>query len=157
VPDASYDFVSRNQGFIRSLPLWAGGVGFVSLLANRTLSGVSATTYGFGCSFGFDIACVLASSSSSSSYLIAVPGWCVDSQLLPAATSTQQSVCSRGNAGLTAAAPQCLLPPIQIAPIVDAGSSQSRADVLGILLSAVLLLTGLQWLALKPKPIDAVS
>jgi hypothetical protein len=45
---------------------------------------------------------------------------------------------------------------VQIAPIVDAGSSQSRADVLGILLSAVLLLTGLQWLALKPKPIDAV-
>lgn len=46
---------------------------------------------------------------------------------------------------------------LQIAPIVDAGSSQSRADVLGILLSAVLLLTGLQWLALKPKVVDAVS
>lgn len=45
----------------------------------------------------------------------------------------------------------------QIAPIVDAGSSQSRADVLGIMLSAVLLLTGLQWLALKPKLPDAVS
>jgi len=29
--------------------------------------------------------------------------------------------------------------------------------VLGILLSAVLLLTGLQWLALKPKVVDAVS
>eukprot|EP00882_Tetradesmus_deserticola_P023022 GHRQ01025049.1.p1 GENE.GHRQ01025049.1~~GHRQ01025049.1.p1 ORF type:complete len:182 (+),score=54.05 GHRQ01025049.1:227-772(+) len=83
VPDASYDFVSRNQGLVRSLPLWAGSVGLVGLLANRTLSG--------------------------------------------------------------------------IAPIVDAGSSQSRADVLGILLSAVLLLTGLQWLALKPKPIDAVA
>jgi hypothetical protein len=40
VPDASYDFVSRNQGLVRSLPLWAGGVGFVGLLANRTLSGV---------------------------------------------------------------------------------------------------------------------
>jgi hypothetical protein len=51
----------------------------------------------------------------------------------------------------------CLLLFLQIAPIVDAGSSQSRADVLGILLSAVLLLTGLQWLALKPKPIDAVG
>lgn len=48
-------------------------------------------------------------------------------------------------------------PGVQIAPIVDAGSSQSRADVLGILLSAVLLLTGLQWLALKPKTVDAVS
>jgi hypothetical protein len=40
VPDASYDFVSRNQGLVRSLPLWAGGIGFVGLLANRTLSGV---------------------------------------------------------------------------------------------------------------------
>lgn len=38
-----------------------------------------------------------------------------------------------------------------VAPVVDASSSQSRADVLVILLSAVLLLTGLQWLALRPK------
>jgi len=38
-----------------------------------------------------------------------------------------------------------------VAPVVDATSSQSRADVLVILLSAVLLLTGLQWLALRPK------
>ena len=40
---------------------------------------------------------------------------------------------------------------VQVAPVVDASSSQSRADVLVILLSAVLLLTGLQWLALRPK------
>ena len=39
----------------------------------------------------------------------------------------------------------------QIAPVVSAGSSQSRADVLVIVMSAVLLLTGLQWLTLKPK------
>ncbi|KAL3161893.1 hypothetical protein ABBQ38_008980 [Trebouxia sp. C0009 RCD-2024] len=38
-----------------------------------------------------------------------------------------------------------------VAPVVDASSSQSRTDVLVILLSAVLLLTGLQWLALQPK------
>ncbi|GFR49307.1 hypothetical protein Agub_g11329, partial [Astrephomene gubernaculifera] len=44
-----------------------------------------------------------------------------------------------------------------IAPIVDASSSQSRADVLGIVLSAVLLLTGLQWLSLKPKTLDVVE
>ncbi|KAG2501771.1 hypothetical protein HYH03_000271 [Edaphochlamys debaryana] len=44
-----------------------------------------------------------------------------------------------------------------IAPVVDASSSQSRADVLGIVLSAVLLLTGLQWLALKPREIAAVD
>jgi hypothetical protein len=40
---------------------------------------------------------------------------------------------------------------VQIAPVVDASSSQSRTDVLGIGLSAVLLLTGLQWLSLKPR------
>ncbi|KAF5838919.1 hypothetical protein DUNSADRAFT_2010, partial [Dunaliella salina] len=38
-----------------------------------------------------------------------------------------------------------------IAPVVDASSSQSRTDVIGIFLSAVLLLTGLQWLSLKPR------
>jgi hypothetical protein len=32
-----------------------------------------------------------------------------------------------------------------------ASSSQSRADVVAILMSAVLALTGLQWLSLKPK------
>jgi hypothetical protein len=45
---------------------------------------------------------------------------------------------------------------VQIAPVVDASSSQSRADVLAIGLSAVLLLTGLQWLSLAPKPLTAV-
>ncbi|KAL4421741.1 hypothetical protein ABPG77_002357 [Micractinium sp. CCAP 211/92] len=38
-----------------------------------------------------------------------------------------------------------------IAPVVSAGSAQSRADVLVIVMSAVLVLTGLQWLSLKPK------
>ena len=45
----------------------------------------------------------------------------------------------------------------QVAPVVDASSSQSRTDVLVILLSAVLLLTGLQWLALQPKAKPSVS
>ena len=45
---------------------------------------------------------------------------------------------------------------LQIAPVVDASSSQSRADVLAIGLSAVLLLTGLQWMSLAPKPLTAV-
>lgn len=44
-----------------------------------------------------------------------------------------------------------------IAPVVDASSSQSRADVLVIALSAVLVLTGLQWLSLKPKTPVAVE
>jgi hypothetical protein len=42
VPDASFGFVADNQAFVRSLPLWAGGLGFAGLLLNRTLSGVSA-------------------------------------------------------------------------------------------------------------------
>lgn len=46
---------------------------------------------------------------------------------------------------------------VQVAPVVDASSSQSRADVLIIGLSAVLVLTGLQWLSLRPKPLVAVS
>ncbi|KIY99022.1 hypothetical protein MNEG_8940 [Monoraphidium neglectum] len=83
VPDASFDFVARNQGLVRGLPLWGGAIGFAGLLANRAISG--------------------------------------------------------------------------IAPVVDASSSQSRADVLGIVMSAVLLLTGLQWLSLKARPVEAIA
>jgi hypothetical protein len=46
---------------------------------------------------------------------------------------------------------------LQVAPVVDASSSQSRIDVLGILMSAVLLLTGLQWLSLKAREMLPVS
>jgi len=45
---------------------------------------------------------------------------------------------------------------LQVAPVSDASSSQSRADVVVIGLSAVLVLTGLQWLSLRPKPLVAV-
>jgi hypothetical protein len=45
---------------------------------------------------------------------------------------------------------------LQVAPVADASSSQSRADVVVIGLSAVLVLTGLQWLSLRPKPLVAV-
>ena len=41
--------------------------------------------------------------------------------------------------------------------MVDASSSQSRADVVVILLSAVLTLTGLQWLSLRPVEKEPVS
>ena len=45
---------------------------------------------------------------------------------------------------------------LQIASVVDASSAQSRADVLAIGLSAVALLTGLQWVSLTPrKPVQA--
>lgn len=44
----------------------------------------------------------------------------------------------------------------QIAPVVDASSSQSRADVLVIVMSAALMLTGLSWLSIKPKPLTPV-
>jgi hypothetical protein len=82
-PDALYELVARNQQAVRTAPIWAGALGFASLLANRALSGV--------------------------------------------------------------------------APVVDAGSGQSRADVLGILMSAALLLSGLQWLALRGREPEAVD
>ncbi len=40
VPDVTYDLVAKNQGFLRALPLWAGGLSIVALLANRAVSGV---------------------------------------------------------------------------------------------------------------------
>ncbi|CAG9463711.1 unnamed protein product [Pedinophyceae sp. YPF-701] len=43
------------------------------------------------------------------------------------------------------------------APVIDAGSSQSRADLACIVMSAVLLLTGLSWLSLKPVIADKVK
>ena len=39
-----------------------------------------------------------------------------------------------------------------VAPVADAGSSQSRADVLCLAMAGCLILTGLTWIALKPKP-----
>ena len=53
--------------------------------------------------------------------------------------------------------PRSILCLTQVAPVVDASSSQSRSDVVVIVLSAVLLLTGLQWLALKPRVVPPVS
>lgn len=44
-----------------------------------------------------------------------------------------------------------------IAPVVTATSAQSRADVLAIMLAATLLLTGLQWLSIKPRVHEAVA
>jgi hypothetical protein len=41
--------------------------------------------------------------------------------------------------------------------VVDASSSASRVDVLIIFMSAVLLLTGLQWLSLKPREMTPVG
>ena len=44
----------------------------------------------------------------------------------------------------------------QEAPVVGAGSGQSRTDVLAIFMSAILLLTGLQWLSLRPREMKPV-
>lgn len=41
--------------------------------------------------------------------------------------------------------------------VADARSSQSRVDVICIVMSATLALTGLSWLSLKPKALDAVE
>jgi hypothetical protein len=40
-PDANETFISRYPDFFRSLPLFAGGIGFVSLLLNRLVSNVA--------------------------------------------------------------------------------------------------------------------
>ena len=37
------------------------------------------------------------------------------------------------------------------APVADASSAQSRADVLGLVMAATLTLTGFTWIALKPR------
>ena len=39
---------------------------------------------------------------------------------------------------------------------VDVGGSQSRSDALGVILSAVLILVGLLWQRIQPKPPEAV-
>ena len=46
---------------------------------------------------------------------------------------------------------------VQIAPVVDASSAQSRADVVLIAMSAVLLLTGLQWASLTAREAESVE
>mmetsp|Transcript_11507 Transcript_11507/g.31929 ORF Transcript_11507/g.31929 Transcript_11507/m.31929 type:complete len:215 (-) Transcript_11507:177-821(-) len=44
-----------------------------------------------------------------------------------------------------------------VAPVSDAGSSQSRADVIGIVLSAACVLTGLQWSSIKARTYPKVD
>ncbi|XP_029127432.1 protein COFACTOR ASSEMBLY OF COMPLEX C SUBUNIT B CCB4, chloroplastic isoform X3 [Cajanus cajan] len=44
-----------------------------------------------------------------------------------------------------------------IAPVADAGSSQSRADLLTLGLAVTNILTGLVWLSIRPKSITAAS
>lgn len=44
-----------------------------------------------------------------------------------------------------------------VAPVADASSAQSRADVLCLGMAGTLVLTGLQWLALKQKPPTRVT
>ncbi|QCD90541.1 protein COFACTOR ASSEMBLY OF COMPLEX C SUBUNIT B CCB4, chloroplastic isoform X1 [Vigna unguiculata] len=44
-----------------------------------------------------------------------------------------------------------------IAPVADAGSSQSRADLLTLGLAVTNILTGLVWLSIRPKSINVVN
>ncbi|XP_020573590.1 protein COFACTOR ASSEMBLY OF COMPLEX C SUBUNIT B CCB4, chloroplastic [Phalaenopsis equestris] len=44
-----------------------------------------------------------------------------------------------------------------IAPVADASSSQSRADILTLALAVTNLLTGLVWLSIQPKNISSVA
>ncbi|XP_031124561.1 protein COFACTOR ASSEMBLY OF COMPLEX C SUBUNIT B CCB4, chloroplastic isoform X1 [Ipomoea triloba] len=77
------DWVSNNDGFVRSLPIYVGGLSLVAVLVNRAVSG--------------------------------------------------------------------------IAPVADAGSSQSRADLLTLGLAVTNILNGLVWLSIKPKSISVVD
>lgn len=43
------------------------------------------------------------------------------------------------------------------APVADASSAQSRADVLGLVMAATLILTGFTWIALKPRAPNVVD
>lgn len=76
------DWVSNNDGLARSLPIYAGGVSLLAVLANRAFSGV--------------------------------------------------------------------------APVADASSSQSRADLLTLALAVTNLLAGLVWLSIQPKYVSPV-
>ncbi|KAI5068247.1 hypothetical protein GOP47_0016592 [Adiantum capillus-veneris] len=44
-----------------------------------------------------------------------------------------------------------------IAPVVDASSAQSRGDIIAVVLSATLVLTGLVWISVKPKKLIHVE
>ncbi|KAJ3677254.1 hypothetical protein LUZ60_002978 [Juncus effusus] len=77
------EWVSKNDGLARILPILVGGVSLVAVLLNRTISG--------------------------------------------------------------------------IAPVSDASSSQSRADILTLSLAVTNLLTGLVWLSIRPKSISPVT
>ncbi|KAK6160121.1 hypothetical protein DH2020_003502 [Rehmannia glutinosa] len=77
------DWVSANDGVVRSLPIYVGGVSLLAVLFNRTISG--------------------------------------------------------------------------IAPVADASSSQSRADLLTLGLAVTNILNGLVWLSIRPKSISVVN
>ncbi|CAA2996660.1 COFACTOR ASSEMBLY OF COMPLEX C SUBUNIT B CCB4, chloroplastic isoform X1 [Olea europaea subsp. europaea] len=76
------DWVSKNDGVVRSLPVYVGGISLLAVLFNRTVSG--------------------------------------------------------------------------IAPVADASSSQSRADLLTLGLAVTCILNGLVWLSIRPKSISVV-
>ncbi|KAI5679124.1 hypothetical protein M9H77_10074 [Catharanthus roseus] len=77
------EWVSKNDDFVRSLPIYVGGISLLAVLFNRTVSG--------------------------------------------------------------------------IAPVADASSSQSRADLLTLGLAVTNILNGLVWLSIRPKSISPVS
>ncbi|CAN4075639.1 unnamed protein product [Withania somnifera] len=77
------DWVSNNDDFVRSMPIYVGGFSLLAVLFNRTLSG--------------------------------------------------------------------------IAPVADASSSQSRADLLTLGLAVTNILNGLVWLSIRPKSISVVN
>ena len=117
----------------RALPLFAGAAGIAGVVANRVASGVRWCLRSVA---ALQLVCFYVSAVF---YEPSVPALLCSASLLAPLNQRARRPPPRT---------PCLP---QIAPVVSAGSSQSRADVLVIVMSAVLLLTGLQWLTLKPK------
>jgi len=154
-------WIGANASRLRSLPLVAGASGIVGVLLNRLLSGVRAFALVYlAARF---IMRKHANHLPRSSLPCHVMMLCMhnlswvclytsryawhDVTVLKKHVQTSTLLCTQSQMCHDVPSQTCL----QVAPVVDASSSQSRADVLVILLSAVLLLTGLQWLALRPK------
>ena len=120
--------VARFPDAFRALPLVAGAAGVVGVVANRVASGVRSE--GGGCVAGQP--CRAADDENCCSWAAGAA----------AARRPSNPTCIQQAAQRVLHHPSTQ--PVQVAPVVSANSSQSRADVAVIVVSAVLLLTGLQ-------------
>ena len=184
--DEEFDWAARYQSALRSLPLAAGAAGLLGVLVNRLVSGVrvarTITNVGHGPFDAYRVAVAVAQPipmlpmvsrvGASHTCLPFTRPLC---QTLPTADERHAeapdtdgfwpglgapqsgSALHSASAYIIAAAVTPHRCQLQIAPVVDASSAQSRADVVLIAMSAVLLLTGLQWAALTPREAEPVE